>query len=216
MKKYYSFYEGAAVLNIKKALKRYKAIFVTFIVLGIVGIICFVLDYFNIPFKIGFNFNFLNLDFWGIFLSNGIVVALFITTFILFDKRNLEKDKLSTYAGILTLKDIYGRLNIFLDIYEKSLNAEDEEEKLVMTEREIDYFKNDPFKSDDKIFECLEKGQINKDRFDAYQKIKMYYRMLFYYAFEFGEHKEIEKFCFDQLKEELNKEKEIIEAHIKD
>ena len=23
--------------------------------------------------------------------------------------------------------------------------------------------------------ECLEKGQINKDRFDAYQKIKMYF-----------------------------------------
>lgn len=200
----------------KSFIKKYEAIFITFALFLLIGIICFVLDYFNVPYRLGFNFIFLNLDFWSIFLSNGIVIALFITTFILFDKRNLEKDKLSTYAGILLLKDIYGQLEIFLKIYEKSLNAEDEEEKLVMTEREIDYFKNNPFKSDDKIFECLEKGQINKDRFDAYQKIKMCYRMLFYYAFEFGEHKEIEKFCFDQLKEELNKEKEIIELYIKD
>ena len=203
-------------MKYKSFIKKYKAIFITFALFLLIAIISFVLDYFNIPYRLGFNFVFLNLDFWSIFLSNGIVVALFITTFILFDKRNLEKDKLSTYAGILLLKDVYGQLEFFLKIYEKSLNAEDEEEKLVMTEREIDYFKNNPFKSDDKIFECLEKGQINKDRFDAYQKIKMYYRMLFYYAFEFGEHKKIENFCFDKLKEELNKEKEIIEAHIKD
>ena len=79
------------MLNIKKALKRYKAIFVTFIVLGIVGIICFVLDYFNIPFKIGFNFNFLNLD----------------------DKRDLEvKNRIKKMFNI---KRVYSKVSILYD-----------------------------------------------------------------------------------------------------
>lgn len=199
----------------KKASEKYNAIFITFALFLLLGVIFLVLDYFNIPYRLGFNFNFLNLDFWSIFLGNGIVIALFITTFILFDKRNLEKDKLSTYAGTLMLKEIYGRLNVFLIIYEKSLNAENEEDKLKMTEREIDYFKNEPFKSDNKIFECLENGQISKERFDAYKTIKMYYEMLIYYAFENNDYPEIEKLCYDNLMGKFKAEKEIIDAYIK-
>ena len=168
--------------NFKKALKKYKAIFITFALFLLLGVICLVLDYFNIPYRLGFNFNFLNLDFWSIFLGNGIVVALFITTFILFDKRNLEKDKLSTYAGTLLLKDIYGKIGIFIKVLENYLN--DEEDDIEINEKQMDYLKTSPFKSDDKIFECLENGQISKERFDAYKTIKMYNEMLIYYALE--------------------------------
>ena len=200
--------------NFKKALKKYKAIFITFALFLLLGVICLVLDYFNIPYRLGFNFNFLNLDFWSIFLGNGIVVALFITTFILFDKRNLEKDKLSTYAGTLLLKDIYGKIGIFIKVLENYLN--DEEDDIEINEKQMDYLKTSPFKSDDKIFECLENGQISKERFDAYKTIKMYYEMLIYYALENNDYPEIKKFCYENLTEKFKAEKEIIDAYIKE
>ena len=197
-------------MKCKSFIKKYKAIFITFALFVLIGIICFVLDYFNIPYRLGFNFVFLNLDFWSIYLGNGIVIALFITTFILFDKRNLEKDKLSTYAGTIMLKGTYKRVERFLNIYKKN-------EILDLNENQKTYFKNEPFKSDDKIFDCLENGQISKDRFDAYQSIKMYYEMLIFFALEFErKEEEIESLCYEKLTEKLNIEKDIIDKSIKE
>lgn len=200
----------------KKIFKKYKVIVITFALFLLIGIICFVLDYFNIPYKLGFNYVFLNLDFWSIYLGNGIVIALFITTFILFDKRNLEKDKLSTYAGILLLKETYRRLDGFLEIYKKTLNIENDAEKLGLNERQKKFFETEPFKTYDKIFDCLEKGQINKERFDAYQKIKSDYEILMHLTFGLGDFKNIGKFYYDELVEILKKEKEIIDVYIKE
>ncbi len=111
----------------KRILKKYKVIIITFALFVLIGIISFVLDYFNIPYRLGFSFVFLNLDFWSIFLSNGIVVALFITTFTLFDKRTLEKDRLATYAGYLLLLDTYRWCELFLEVLNKDIASNDYE-----------------------------------------------------------------------------------------
>lgn len=198
--------------NFKKALKKYKAIFITFALFLLLGAICLVLDYFNIPYKLGFNFNFLNLDFWSIFLGNGIVVALFITTFILFDKRNLEKDKLATYSSMLILLEAYRKIEFYAEIIKDCLF--DSEEQVEATDKEKKALKNGPFKSDDRIFECLEKGQISKERYKAYSEIKSDYNLVLSFAVEMKGFDDFKRSHYAILVDKLNKEKSIIEEMI--
>ena len=84
--------------------------------LVVVTLICLVLDYYDVPSMLGINTNVFNLDFWSIFLGNGIVITLFIVTFFLFDKKNLQKEKLADYAGVVLLLDTYLECESFIKI----------------------------------------------------------------------------------------------------
>ena len=101
----------------------------------LITILCFILDYFDLPTKIGINVNLINMDFWGIFIGNGIVVVLFIITFMLFDKRNLDKEKLANYTGAVLLQNTYKQCETFLPILERFLKSNGVEIIVVNNER---------------------------------------------------------------------------------
>ena len=53
-------------------------VMIAVVLLVVVTLICLVLDYYDVPSMLGINTNVFNLDFWSIFLGNGIVITLFI------------------------------------------------------------------------------------------------------------------------------------------
>lgn len=198
--------------GIKNRAKKYKIVFLTFALFLLLGIICLVLDYFNIPYRLGINFNFLNLNFWSIFLGNGIVMALFITTFILFDKRNLDKEKLADYAGIVLLIDAYYQCESFLQLFEELLKNDNAIER-PLPKKQIEYVCNEPFKNDDKIFECLVNGHILREHYDAYSKIKSDYGTLAFLSLEYENLLSIRKLYFKRLTNEIKEEKIKLEKY---
>ncbi|MFD3086244.1 hypothetical protein ACFKJU_06505, partial [Streptococcus agalactiae] len=66
-------------------------------------VIYLLLDYLNLLSKIGLNINRINLDVLNIL----IIIVLYVTTFILIDHKQLEKEKNKIETSKLVLKGIY-------------------------------------------------------------------------------------------------------------
>lgn len=191
-----------------------KKVPITVIILSIaVIILCLVFDYFNLPTKMGINVSIINMDFWGILLGNGIVIALFIITFSLFDKRNLEKEKLADYAGAVLLTDTYRRCETFLPILKRFLEI-DETDKKLFSEDICDFIINEPFKNNDKIFESLGNGHISRKHYETYTVIKRNYETLVYHLVVLRKFPEIEENLFEKLVEDLHEEQKILKQYI--
>jgi len=90
----------------------------------------------------------------------------------------------------------------------------DSEEQVEATDKEKKALKNGPFKSDDRIFECLEKGQISKERYKAYSEIKSDYNLVLSFAVEMKGFDDFKRSHYAILVDKLNEEKSIIEEMI--
>lgn len=179
----------------------------------LITILCFILDYFDLPTKIGINVNLINMDFWGIFIGNGIVVVLFIITFMLFDKRNLDKEKLANYTGAILLQNTYKQCETFLPILERFLKS-NECNKKSFSVNTYDFIASEPFKNNDKILEFLGKGYITRKHYESYTSIKQSYENLVYHIIVLREFPAIEGKIYDILVEDLYKEIKTIERYI--
>lgn len=182
----------------------------------IILIVTIFLDYNNIVTNMGINVNNFNLDFWDIFLSNGIVVLLAIITYFLFDKRKLEKEKMANYAALSLLIDTYNKCDVFLDIITIMVEAYKSEQikDECFSSKQIDFIMNEAFTNDDKIFECLKNGYIQFDRYENYTKIKLSYESLVYCQVKMGLLK-INDVVLNNLKNEVDIEKKALEEKIK-
>lgn len=134
-------------------------------------LVLFVMDYCNYPSSHGLHTSAINLDFWSIVLGNGIVLFLFATTFILIDRRNIEKDELARYAGIVLLMSYYYDLISCLDIIciyiekneESGCDTHDDYSEIL--DRVLSQYY-------EKAFEMLKDGYISQKDFQIYTEIK--------------------------------------------
>lgn len=178
-------------------------------ILVVVTLICLVLDYYDVPSMLGINTNVFNLDFWSIFLGNGIVITLFIVTFFLFDKKNLQKERLADYAGVVSLLDTYLECESFIKIIQGVLAGKVEK----MQPKVSEYIYNGPFKNDDKIFELLQGGHISKDSFEKYSYVKSQYKVLAYTVTEMKGQQEFASKLLKEIIQQIKEEKEKLQAY---
>ena len=129
------------------------------------------IDYFNLPSLIGVNTSSLNLDFWSLFISNVVVIALFLITFILFDKRKLSKEKMADYSGTVLLLDTYRECESYLNILNNVVVDKDD----IIGANTKEMISTEPFANYNKVFELFSNGHIPLERYNAYAEIKRTY-----------------------------------------
>lgn len=196
-----------------KSLKKNKRIITTLCLLIVIVLVLFVLDFFNIPSKWGLNPSVINMDFWSMFLSNGVVISLFIITFVLFDRKKLEKEKLAEYAGIVLLRDTYQRCESFILILKETLKTNDEDKKTEkFSDNQLRFIADEPFKDNDKIFEYLGNGYISRKRYENYKEIKQSYETIINIKTINISVPELEKKLFDKLEIDLNNEQKDLKS----
>lgn len=195
----------------KRKISKKKAIGAAVGVLLVFTIIMFVLDILNVPSKIGINTN-INIDVWDIFISNSVVILLFTITFLLFDRRNLEKDRLATYAGIVLLIEVYNSCQSFYHIFDALINnGEIEPDGQTFNEKTIEYIENTPFANSEKIFDLLTEGFISKESYEQYSKIKKCYGIVVFSFCDLPNGKELAKIALKTLVDDTSKELERLE-----
>lgn len=179
-------------------------------------IILFVFDVFNIPTKLGFNIKVVNNDVWSVVLENIVVITLFIVTFLLFDKRNIEKDNLGKFAGAVTLLNTYKQLStllIPLKALIESDNIDEPQSEEIFSQGQIDYLSHKPLEYDEKIFKLLQNGYIKKDQYEKYDTIIKKYKIVVLFLTETKIKKEYISKHFDSLNDDLEKEIKAIESY---
>jgi len=196
-----------------KSLKKNKRIITTLCLLIVIVLVLFVIDFFNIPSKWGLNPSVINMDFWSMFLSNGVVISLFIITFVLFDRKKLEKEKLAEYAGIVLLRDTYQRCESFILILKEMIKTNDEDKKTEkFSDNQLRFIADEPFKDNDKIFEYLGNGHIPRKRYENYKEIKQSYESIINIKTINISVPELEKKLFDKLEIDLNNEQKDLKS----
>ena len=190
-----------------------KSLVIT-IIASLTILLCFIFDYFNIPTKLGLYVNAINYDLWGIIIGNGVVIALFVITYNLFDKRNLEKERLADYAAAVMILDDYRQCRGLM-LWVEAVLETDIQNRDDYSPNMIEKITNLPFKNSEKIFEFLASGHIPRERYDIYSNIKNTYDTLVYQLLSIKEFPRLEQNLYKELVKMLDDEEKTIEAHIK-
>lgn len=139
-------------------------------------VIYLLLDYWNLLSKIGLNINRINLDVLNIL----IIIVLYVTTFILIDHKQLEKEKNKIETSKLVLKGIYENCLDNIDLYtdeiiKKHIVPKCNFDKII---NEDTYFYNlvhQPFQNEPMLLELLKDGVISTKLYEDYIKCKRNY-----------------------------------------
>lgn len=192
-----------------------KRFVILFSIISITFVGLWLIDYFNVFGKIGFDVTSINFDFWDIFIGNGVVIILYIITYFHLDKRTIKKEELGDYAGNVLLKSTYDSLESYLTILVKLFEiSENSDLTKEFSDRQVDFFISDPFKENDKLFDCLVNGHISYNHYENYKKIKRNYETLVFLSFRIKRFSKIEEELLNQLKADLQQEQETINKEI--
>ena len=176
---------------------------------------CFLLDYWNVPSLLGIKVKAINLDIWSILISNAVVISIFIMTYMLYDRRNLEKDRLARYAGRALLLSEYYNCNSKLELIDKFLD-------FLLEKREsgiqISSFIDTSFNEREKVYESLANGSIDITRYDNYHDIQSRYDLMIQMldSQDFPILNEIIQSLFVEIRVKVKKEIDELEAETKD
>lgn len=159
--------------------RKSSKVIVTIIIFLAVSFIILFLDFSNILYFISKNFNY---DFLSIFIPNIVLIFIFLITYFLIDKRNMEKEeKISNnQQNVLNimLQKTYFTIKEYLRLV---INNSEMIEKYIIPKinpneldgkRIIDTQKNSPFSYDDQIMKMVYDGLVEKDILNNYIEIK--------------------------------------------
>lgn len=173
----------------------------------VVSVFC--IDYFNIFTTLGIKINSLNAVFWGIFLNNGVVIALFYITYLHFDKRNIEKENNKRKTALIMLKNTYNFCNenirLFNDKeYRANVAKKCDFDELICTEPFFLIYRNQPFENHDAILNFSKEGVITPHEYETYLDIESKYKNYINYAISLYDNYSAVILIRDPLKSNLN------------
>ena len=146
-------------------------------ILLIVGITVF--DYVNLPTLLGMNISNINWDFYMSFLNVLAIIAMYIITYKLLDKRAIKKEKNKKDISILLIKDCYEECYSYI----KMLNEENVEKYILpkidfnsTNSKQIVNLQNAPFDNESIIMDLVKDGQITHQQIEGYFNVKRKFR----------------------------------------
>lgn len=122
----------------------------------------------------------MNWDVAGIVIGNLVVICLFMITFHLLDRRNIEKDRNQREIAILTLKSTCEECKAMVEMFDnpKILSSvlSKIDHNIPMAEDKCrQYYLNRPFKYREKIEEFTISGIITKDEYSGFIDVEKKY-----------------------------------------
>lgn len=153
-------------------------ILILIIVILILFLVVLFLDYGNYLYFISKNFNY---EFLGIFISNFVLIFIFLMTFYLIDSRNIEKSNKIDNNKINVLNMMLDRTYYTCkESLRLVINNSEMLEKFIIpkvdfnsnSNKIIDIQKNSPFSYDEQIMKMAFEGLVDWDILDKYLEIK--------------------------------------------
>lgn len=139
-----------------------------------------VVDYFNIPSKLGFNIRYLNLDLQSIVLNSFLTVGMFALAYYLIDQWEAKKNKNKESIAKQLLKTSYMLCKEYTEqldrgIYSNLFRASRHVKNNGKPELDIPFlrdYENSPFESHDMIIQFCTEGILSIEQFNDYIRIK--------------------------------------------
>ena len=148
--------------------------------LAISGVLA-LLDYWNLPTRLGLKTASINWDIASLVISNVIVVGLYLITYHVLDKRNVAKEKnqrsVAKYMMVSTYNACKDKVDLFADdATAKHAAGKCDFDKLQFEDPVFEKYLDLPFDYHDSIIEFAKTGVISMNEFKRYSKIREYYR----------------------------------------
>ena len=194
----------------KKTLKDILCIARIFVILLLLYA---VLDLFNVPSRIGFPIENVNWDAAGVLCGNLIVVALFVITYQVLDKRSVQKEhnrrKVAVYMLQSTLEACISQIkglkdpDVMKGILERidldKMDADDPNYRRLLTT---------PFADHEYIISFASEGVISEKEFSAYNRMRERYRFVVVCYVFFYDVEEFKNYAEDWFNAEMKIAKE--------
>lgn len=146
-------------------------------------IVClyFIADVTNFPSFVGINVFALNWNVASIVIGNIIIIGLFLSTYFLFDKRNITKENNQREIAVLTLQLVYDTCREMIDLFSNDATAENAAKKCDFNKLEfqdpiMQQYLNIPFDNHADIVGFAKSGVITAKEYGSYLKIRKNYK----------------------------------------
>lgn len=197
------------LVNKQKRSKNFKRISAAVIIWLIVNLIYLTTDYLNLFSVIGINTEQINFDFASIVISNGVVILLYIITYLALDSRDIKKKKNQRATAELLLLSTYKETLETVKLFQKDEAAKAAQRhcqpnKLNFQDPVMQQYINLPFTYNDMICEFAKEGVIADNEFNDYIKIRKLYKSHINIRVGFADLKGAEKHKRDELLKVLN------------
>ena len=161
-------------------MKNVYSMVLKFSVLPVVLLV--ICDYFNIPSALGMNMVNINYDLLGAILNAAVVIALFVITYMVIDKHQMEKDhnakmtsyilRLSTYRKCKDLLKIVDNQEVITKyiVPKVDFSKSDVDNQIVIN------LQDGPFSEHPSILDFSKNGIVSHDELNTYLKIMEMYK----------------------------------------
>lgn len=154
-----------------------------------------ILDYFNIPSNLFPDISLLNLDLISCLVSNVIVISIFLVTYTLIDRNNIEKSKNQTQVVYELIKRTYQSCVETIKLFDNQeitikAVAKCDFSITILEDKHFLYFRDLPFKYEALIIDSASNGNIMRDELHTFLSLQqdfyeyLYLRITFFDACE--------------------------------
>ena len=141
-----------------------------------------VVDYFNLPTYVGLKMSNINNDVFGVAFNAFVVIALYVITYVVLDKRQIEKDENAKSTANILMLSTYQQCKNLIEMVDNQQVLEDnivpkiDFNKINLDNRVMTNLQNDPFIEHTHILELAENGAIVSTDLIIYLKIMELYK----------------------------------------
>ena len=158
-------------------MKRKNIIKITCFLFAISFVVFILFDYYNCMAVLGLDATKFNWDFLSILIGNFVVIGLFLITYSLIDKRNLERNCNQEKSAKIILKEIYSKCEEDILLYDNKEVLERISKKCdfdmpIFQDPIITRLKDYPFEYEEIIFTAASNGMLTEDEFASFIKIR--------------------------------------------
>ncbi|WP_024346860.1 hypothetical protein [Lacrimispora indolis] len=141
--------------------------------------IIFLVDYINLPSKLGLTMSNINWDFSMGAFNIIVVVILYIVTFKTLDRRTIERENNKIEISTLLLKECYNECLWYVKYFDKEIVDKYVVPKIDFNSTDHAIIKNlqsAPFLNENAIIDFAKDGQITKERLEGYFNVRKRFR----------------------------------------
>lgn len=162
-----------------KNIRKYIMIFVI-ILLVTMGL--FLMDYLNVFYKIGISIGNVNMEFWNIFINAFVVVILYIITYLVIDKKQIKQLDNKKNVAIMLLRETFKECLSDIELMDKEVYRTQAASKINFD----DYLNNNvafqtladgPFQNHEMILSFAKEGILSSKQLETYLNVKKEFRL---------------------------------------
>lgn len=163
-------------------MKNIKKYIMIFVIILLVTISLFLMDYLNVFYEIGISIGNVNMEFWNIFINGFIVVVLYIITYLAIDKRQIKQLDNKRNIAIMLLREAFKECLSDIELMDKEVYRTQAANKINFD----DYLNNNvafqtlvdgPFQNHDMILSFAKEGILSSKQLETYLNVKKEFRL---------------------------------------